>query len=49
MLLHLCILVMDMRRCSIQRIAKRSRYLTAERCELLDSIGFDWTGADALS
>ena len=38
-----------MRRCSVQRIAKRSRYLTADRVELLDSIGFDWTGADALS
>ncbi len=42
-------LVPRVRRCSVQRIAKRSRYLTADRCDLLDSIGFDWTGADALS
>jgi len=36
-------------RCSVQRIAKRSRYLTPDRVQLLDDIGFDWTGADALS
>lgn len=35
--------------CAIQRIAKRSRVLKDDRISLLDSIGFDWTGADALS
>lgn len=36
-------------RCSVQRIAKRSKQLSEERVSRLDSIGFDWTGADALS
>ena len=36
-------------RCSVQRIAKRARVLSQKRIELLDSIGFDWSGADALS
>ena len=35
--------------CSVQRIAKRSRRLAGDRIELLDSIAFDWSGADALS
>jgi hypothetical protein len=35
--------------CAVQRIAKRSRVLCREREELLEGIGFDWTGADALS
>eukprot|EP00884_Botryococcus_braunii_P018549 jgi/Botrbrau1/5378/Bobra.0346s0041.3 len=35
--------------CSVQRIAKRSKRLSEERVARLDSIGFDWTGADALS
>ena len=38
-----------MHRCCVQRIAKRSRVLTEERVALLEDIGFDWTGADALS
>jgi hypothetical protein len=33
----------------VQRIAKRSRVLAQERIALLEAIGFDWTGADALS
>lgn len=37
------------RRCAVQRIAKRSRVLADDRAELLDSLGFDWSGADALS
>ncbi len=36
-------------RCSVQRIARRSGVLSDERVELLDSLDFDWTGADALS
>lgn len=36
-------------RCSVQRIAKRAGVLSQERIELLDSIRFDWSGADALS
>lgn len=36
-------------RCCVQRIAKRSKVLAGERVALLDAIGFDWTGADALS
>ena len=35
--------------CAVQRIAKRSRVLCREREELLEGIGFDWSGADALS
>lgn len=35
--------------CSVQRIAERSRVLSPERRALLDGIGFDWSGADALS
>lgn len=36
-------------RCSVQRIANRSGVLSEPRKELLDSVEFDWTGADALS
>lgn len=35
--------------CSVQRIAKRSGILSSNRQQRLDTIGFDWTGADALS
>ncbi|CAL8464357.1 g3892 [Coccomyxa elongata] len=35
--------------CCVQRIAKRSGVLAEERVAMLDGIGFDWTGADALS
>ena len=35
--------------CSVQRIARRSRRLSAERVALLDELGFVWSGADALS
>jgi len=35
--------------CAIQRIAKRSRVLPAEREALLTSAGFDWNQPDALS
>ena len=35
--------------CSIQRIARRSGRLSLDKKEKLDAIGFDWTGADALS
>ena len=35
--------------CAIQRIAKRSRVLPAEREELLTEAGFDWNQPDALS
>jgi hypothetical protein len=35
--------------CAIQRIARRSRVLPGDREALLTGIGFDWTGADALS
>ena len=38
-----------MRRCSVQRIAKRAGMLTTCRADQLDAVGFDWTGADALS
>lgn len=34
---------------SVQRIARRSRVLSAEREAMLDALGFDWSGADALS
>lgn len=33
----------------VQRIARRSRRLSQERIELLDTIRFDWEGADPLS
>jgi hypothetical protein len=33
----------------VQRIARRSGVLSEERIALLDSLDFDWTGADALS
>ena len=36
-------------RCSVQRIAKRSGALAADRIALLNDIAFEWTGADALS
>lgn len=36
-------------RCCVQRIAQRSGVLSQERRALLDALGFDWTGADALS
>jgi len=35
--------------CSVQRIAKRSGVLSAERIAQLEAIGFDFDGADALS
>lgn len=35
--------------CSVQRVARRCRALSARREALLDSIGFDWSGADPLS
>lgn len=35
--------------CGVQRIARRCNRLSAARVELLDSLDFDWTGADALS
>lgn len=35
--------------CTVQRIAKRSGVLAEDREELLNSLGFDWSGADALS
>ena len=35
--------------CAVQRIARRSRRMPRHREALLDSIGFDWGGADALS
>lgn len=35
--------------CSVQRIAKRSHMLSDDKEQRLDSIRFDWTGADALS
>lgn len=35
--------------CSVQRIARRSRRLPLDREEKLNLLGFDWTGADALS
>jgi hypothetical protein len=35
--------------CSIQRIAKRSHVLAEDRVALLESLEFDWSGADALS
>lgn len=35
--------------CSVQRVAHRCKVLSARRLDLLDSIGFDWSGADPLS
>ena len=35
--------------CSVQRISQRSGMLSEDRSERLDSLNFDWTGADALS
>ena len=35
--------------CSVQRVARRCRALSARREDLLDSIDFDWSGADPLS
>lgn len=35
--------------CSVQRIAKRSRMLAADRIQLLDDLKFDWDGSDPLS
>lgn len=35
--------------CAVQRIARRSGVLSPDREELLNSLGFDWSGADALS
>jgi len=41
--------VRDPGRCSVQRIAKRAGVLSQQRIDVLDSIQFDWSGADALS
>lgn len=35
--------------CSVQRVAYRCRVLSSRRLSLLNSIEFDWTGADPLS
>ncbi|KAK9816197.1 hypothetical protein WJX74_001081 [Apatococcus lobatus] len=35
--------------CSVQRIARRAHVLLPDREEMLTVLGFDWTGADALS
>ncbi|KAG2441616.1 hypothetical protein HXX76_003236 [Chlamydomonas incerta] len=35
--------------CSVQRIARRSRVMADSRITRLDTLGFDWTGADPLS
>ena len=35
--------------CAVQRIARRSHVMPEDREALLESIGFDWSGADALS
>eukprot|EP00873_Tetraselmis_striata_P034456 jgi/Tetstr1/454720/TSEL_041606.t1 len=35
--------------CGVQRIARRSRMLSQRRIDQLDSVQFDWTGADPLS
>jgi len=35
--------------CSVQRVARRSRVLSAARIQALDELGFDWSGADPLS
>jgi hypothetical protein len=36
-------------RCGVQRIARRSRVMPEHRIQQLDSLQFDWTGADPLS
>lgn len=36
-------------RCSVQRIARRSRVLAPGRVERLEALGFDWDGSDPLS
>jgi hypothetical protein len=35
--------------CAVQRIARRSGRLAPDREAMLTALGFDWTGADALS
>lgn len=35
--------------CAVQRIARRSGVMSQERVEMLDRLGFEWTGADPLS
>lgn len=35
--------------CSVQRVAYRCKVLSSRRLGLLNSIEFDWTGADPLS
>ncbi len=35
--------------CSVQRIMRRCNVLAPERIEMLDELGFDWSGADPLS
>jgi hypothetical protein len=35
--------------CSVQRVAARCKALSERRTALLNSIDFDWTGADPLS
>jgi hypothetical protein len=35
--------------CAVQRIARRSGVMKEYRIQLLDALGFDWTGADPLS
>jgi hypothetical protein len=35
--------------CAVQRIARRSGVMRSDRIQLLDELGFDWTGADPLS
>ena len=35
--------------CAIQRISRRSKVMAPDREAMLQGIGFDWTGADALS
>lgn len=35
--------------CSVQRVAARCKVLSQRRTDLLNSIDFDWTGADPLS
>jgi hypothetical protein len=34
---------------SVQRVAARCRVLSARRTDLLNSVDFDWAGADPLS
>lgn len=35
--------------CAVQRIARRSGVMSQERIDLLDELGFEWSGADPLS